>query len=311
MATKLPRQIQAQLDAAEALLNPPPAPPAPEPEPPAPPPEPPIVEPPTPQPPAPAPATPQPDPWEHKYKVLQGMFNQRDAQLKEAMRRLDEVTARLQQPTPPAPAPTAPPEPSADPKDVNAFGEDMMEMVHRVTSNYLTRAGQVLEARIAQIETTLKQLHANVQGTSQTVAATAEELFFEKLTELAPEWDALNTDQGYLAWLAEQDPITGIVRHDALKDAFAKGDARRAATIFKAYRSTMPPPPAAAPPASPTPRAAGTPPPTAQEAKPMIRQAEIVKFYDDVRRGIYRGREQERQQLEAQYNAAIAEGRIV
>lgn len=320
MAT-LPRQIQAQLDAANALLaqaqNPtPPAPPEPSvevpppPSPPAPP-EPPIVPQPTPQPPAPAPATPPQD-YEHKYKVLQGMFSQQKTQLQQMSERLQELTAQLTrlQAQPPAPASTPAPEPTANPKDVNAFGEDMMEMVYRVTSETLARAGQQIETRLAQIEAGLAQVQQSVQGATQTVAKTSEDLFFERLSKLAPEWAAINEDPAFLAWLAEIDPLYGVARQAALNDAYGKGDAQRAANVVKTYLSTLAPPPAPTPPVSPTPRTAGTPPPAGQQPKPIVLQAEVTRFYDDVKRGLYRGRDAERQQREDHYNAALAEGRI-
>lgn len=317
MATKLPRQIQAQLDAAEAALaaqNQPPAPPAPPtvPEPPAPPAPPtpdPIVEATPPQPPAPPAATPPSENWEHKYRVLQGMFNQTNRQVQELTTRLTELT-RAPAPAP-TPAPTAPPTPTADPNDVNAFGLDMVQMVQRTTEQVLARAAQVIEGRFQQIENTVSMLKNAIEGTSQTVAQTAEELFFEKLTEAAPEWEQLNTHGGFLAWLSEKDPISGITRDAALKSAQESGDAKRAAAIFKAFLATLPPPPAAPPAGSPTPRTAGSPPPAPTPSKPTYTQKQVTDFYADVARGRYRGREKERAETEAMYNAALAEGRIM
>ena len=59
-----------------------------------------------------------------------------------------------------------------------------------------------------------------------------------------------------------------------------------------------------------SPKAAASAAPTATDNKPVITQAQIKAFYDDVARGLYRGRQQEAQQIEAKINAAIAEGRV-
>ena len=59
-----------------------------------------------------------------------------------------------------------------------------------------------------------------------------------------------------------------------------------------------------------SPKAAASAAPTATDNKPVITQAQIKAFYDDVAKGLYRGRPQEMQQIEAKINAAIAEGRV-
>lgn len=315
MASRLPRQAQAQLDAANAALEPatPPTPAPVEPpiEPQIPqPPEPPAVELSLPQPTVQAPATPPTENWEHKYRVLQGMFNQQNNQLKQLSSQVQEL-ARPQAPAP-TPAPTAAPRPATDPKDVEAFGLDMVSMVQRICEQVFAGAAPVIEGRFQQIEAQVSQLQQAIQGTSQTVAATAEEMFFERLNQLAPEWQRLNIDPAFLAWSNEPDPIYGAPRLAALTDAQSKGDATRAAAVFKAFLATLPPPAPPAPVPSPTPRsAAGAPPAGPPAAKPLISQKEVADFYTDVRRGVYRGNLPLQQQKEAEYNAALAEGRIV
>lgn len=306
----LPRQAQQQLEQANALLTPQPtpaptAPPAAEPAPPEPTSAPVST---AATPPAPAPATPAgPENWEHKYKVLQGMFNQLNDRFKDAVKRLENISV---QPPAPTPAPTEPPRPAADPKDVEAFGLDMVAMVQRTAEQFMAGAQQAIEARFAQIDAGINELRQIVQGTTRTVAASAEDAFFEKLTQLVPQWQEINKQDAFLAFLADADPVYGVPRQAALDAAQAKWDAHRAANVFKAFIATLPQPPAAPPLESPEPRGAGTPPPPPASQKPVYSQASITAFYDDVRRGRYRGRDAERLAFEAEINAALQEGRV-
>lgn len=308
----LPLSAQKQLEQADAQLaavNAPPAPPVPT-TPPAPPADPVAAQAPaTPPAPAPVPPAPAPDTAEQRWRSLQGINQSLRTQNTELQTRLAALEARLA--APPAPAPTEAPKPTADPKDVEAFGLDMVSMVQRVTEQFLGNARQAIEQQFTTLRSEVAQLKAVIQGTSQSVQKTAEDLFFDKLAELVPQWQQINQDPAWLAFLGELDPIYGRPRQMALDEAQETGNAQRAAAIFKAFTGTVPPPPAAPPPESPSPRGAGAPPPPPPSQKPVFTQAQVTDFYQDVRRGRYRTQPQEAARLEAQFNAAMAEGRII
>lgn len=320
----LPRQLQQQLDQAnatlEAINNPQPAPePSPEPTPepqaqlaPEPPAE------PTPAAPEPQ-ATPepqaqsqqQPDVWEHKYKTLQGLFNREvptlQNQVKDLKAQLEQAVARLDQAAD-AKTNAAQETPVADPRDVENFGQDLVDMVSRVAQQTLGSAAQQLEQRLARIESAL-------QGTTQQVAVNAEQAFFDRLAKLVPEWETVNANQAFLTWLAEVDPILGQPRQAALDAAQQQLNADRAAAVFKAFVGVQPAAPTA-PKSTPaldkqvSPKGnAGSAPP--QQTTPKVwTQQEVVNFYELKRRGEFRGREKEQAAIEAEINLAMAEGRI-
>lgn len=316
----LPQAIQAQVDQAEALLqqvnNPPQETPIeqmaqPEPV---------VEQAPQPQeatPPAPAPEpAPQPKPenWEHKYRTLQGRYNSDVPRLQSEVRdlstKLQEAITKMEELSK-APAKAEPQPATADPKDVDAFGQDLVDMVMRTTDRALANVAGKVQALAAQLEQRIAKLEQALQGTTQTVAMTAEQTFFDRLTKLVPDWEEVNANPAFLDWLAEVDPFVGGPRQLALNDAQAKLNAERAAAVFQAFVKTLP----AAPKADPvgkqvTPRAsAATAAPTPTE-KPILTQKQIKAFYDDVARGAYRGREADMQKAEAIINTAIAEGRV-
>jgi hypothetical protein len=316
MAT-LPRAIQEQVDRADALLASSNAPepqtlePQPETQPE------PVVEAPQPTPAPPAPAQPNAEEtWEHRYRSLQGVFNKQvptlqtqvqdlSTQLQTATRRLDEISKAK----PPEPVPTK----EVDPRDVEAFGEDLVGMVQRVAERMFGGVAKSVEAQFGTLVSRIEQIERGLQGTTQAVAASAEETFFTRLNSLAPSWEATNTNPAFLAWLGEVDPILGATRQAALEAAQSHLDVHRAAAIFQAWTNLNPPAPA--PRVDPlerqtSPRSAASPAPTGPTPKTVITQAQIIAFYDDVAKGRYRGRDAEAAQIEETINAALAEGRV-
>lgn len=318
----LPRALQAQLDQANATLeaiNKPPEPPAP--ADPAPEPQAQIA---TPEPqPEPAPAAPepqapsepqaqsqqQPEVWEHKYKTLQGVFNREVPNLQNRVKDLEaKLTDAVDRLNAAADAKaTTLDKPALNPQDVESFGEDLVEMVSRVSRASLGDVAKQFEQRLARIEEALK-------GTTQQVAVTAEQAFFDRLAKLVPDWETVNANQGFLAWLMEIDPILGQARQTALDAAQQSLNADRAAAVFNAFKATLPQAPTK-PTSSPvdkqvSPKGSAASPAPQQNTPKIWSQNEVVSFYEAKRRGDFRGREADAQRLEAEINLAMAEGRI-
>jgi len=258
----------------------------------------------------------KPDAWEQRYRVLQGKYDAevprlhhqvRDLQtdLRAAIERMDAASKAKE---------SVPEQPQvADPRDVENFGADLVDMVSRVASQAIGRASQVLDAKIAQFESQIAQLSDAMKGTTQQVAVTAEQSFFDRVTKLVPTWEQTNADPSFLAWLAEVDPVYGMNRQAALDRARSELNAEQAAAVFNAYLG-----PKKAAPKGPdpldkhvSPRSASTAAPAPITDKPVITQAQVTAFYDAERRGAYRGNEAEFLRLEGIINAALAEGRII
>lgn len=322
MAT-LPRHIQQQVDAAEALIAQATAP-APIETPSAA--EPPQLEPPQQEPPAPVVAETPPSPpaepqetWEQRYRSLQGVFNKQvptlqqrekelSAQLQQAQAALEKLQAQAQ-----AQAPAQEQKPSLDPKDVDAFGTDLVEMVQRVTQSVLGSMATRFDQTVKAFDARLVKVERSLESTTATVARTAEETFFDRLTAAVPDWESVNSSQVFLDWLGEVDPVYGQPRQAALDAAQGSLNPDRAIAVFNAFKATLPKPPVV-PKADPlskqvAPRSSAAAAPVATE-KPILTQQQISAFYADVARGRYRGREAEQQQTEQTINLAIAEDRV-
>lgn len=326
MTKKLPSQIRKQLDAAEALLaasNAPAAqPPAPEPVVPAPAPTDesvaaaptPAAEQPAPEPAAAAqpPAAPKDDEatWERRYRTLQGMHNQNVSDLKRRLNEQEQSNRELQNQLRALQAAPAAAPAGTNQNDAETFGQDMLDMVERVAD---ARYGGTLRVLVERIN----NLEEKLQGTQKTVVRTAEETFFVRLKEQVPDYEAINVSQGFLDWLGEVDPVYGVPRQNGLDAASQALDADRAAKVFNAYKATLAKPaeqrrtPRPSLESQITPSAATAAPAPRQNGPQTITVAQVQQFYDEVRRGAYRGREAERAALEQTINQALAEGRVV
>ena len=203
----LPAQVQRDLDRANAMLVPPQDP---------------QMAPPVPltpvaevvqvvQPAATPVALPAPvEDWEHKYRTLQGVHNAHTRDLKQRIGELEGHIAQLARQQQAAPA--TPQLVEINPQDAETFGQDLVEMVRRTAETQSGTAVRELQGRIAQLEQQLA-------GASAVASKTADEVFYERLAVLVPDWEAVNGDAGFLAWLAEEDPIYGSPRQTALTAA--------------------------------------------------------------------------------------------
>lgn len=316
----LPPQVQAALDAAEATLSQMNTPAAtaediaeaqsqeqtqveavaPQPE-----------APPTPQNPPPA------GDWEQRYRVLQGKYDHEVPELHRRVRSLEtnlqQAIDRLNEASKAKEQKQEEPRTVADPKDVENFGSDLVEMVNRIATAVVGQAARTFDAKARELSESVAQLQQAVTGATQRVEVTAEQAFFDSLAKLVPDWETINANQKFLDWLAEEDPVYGVPRQNALNAARQQLDARRAAAVFNAFAGPRKPPaPAATDPLDKqvSPKAASSATPVQQDQQVLFTTAQVTKFYDDVAKGRYRGKEQEAMQVEQMINAALAEGRI-
>lgn len=256
----LPKAIQEQLDAAEAIqqqmqnqtVEPvtPPAEPNPEPQPPAEPtPDPQPAEPqPQPQVTPPDATDPEPD-WKQRAKTLEGKYNAEvprlHGQLKDLNTQLAHALEQIHQLKTAQPAPPEPKRPELITKDdEETFGSDLIDLSRRVVrEEFAQLAPQV----VAELRKEFAPIREQVGEVQKKTAQTEEERFWTSIDTAVPDWREIDQDQKWLEWLAEYDPMTGKTRQTALDDAHNALDAARVAAIFKVFKGTFQPAPATAP----------------------------------------------------------------
>lgn len=330
-------KIEAELTGAAA-----PQPPAPEPEPapatPEPPPAPEV--PPTPVqpevvPPAPVqpPAAVTEETWEQRYKTLKGIHDADNARHRGRIGELETQLAAAEAKAAKAPAPTPTPPtdlPGVTAKEIEDFGPELIDVIKRAAAQVSAEQNAALHGTVSRLEAELAAAKERLGGVATRQGLTDHEKFVNALRGEVPDADVVNADEGWLLWLAQPDPLSGVKRQALLDDAAGKFDHMRVANIFKQFKSDTgyvsqaPAPPAApapatppAPAAPPAPPVSVTPPsnraptpPPAQSGQRTFSQAEIKAFYADVTKGLYRGREAEAAALEAEIDAAVLANRV-
>lgn len=261
-----------------------------------------------------------------KYKTLQGMYNaevprlhQQNREMTQRIQQMEQLLASLSaQPTPQTPAQPVVDKLVTD-KDVEEYGESL-DVMRKVSREELGSVAQ----RIAQLEQALRQMQTSVVPQVQAVAhrqqMTAEQQFWADLSSAVPNFRQVNDHPDFQTWLLQADPLTGITRQTYLDDAQRSLDAGRVANFFRTWlestgqaavaQSTVPAASSelekqVSPGRS---RSTGTPA-TANQGKVYTPQ-DIQKFFNDVRQGKYKGREQDRDRIERDIFAAQRENRI-
>lgn len=315
----LPKQVEAQLRELEALekqlndaQNPAPADPAPTP-----------AEPP--QDPQPAPAEPKPveptptptepvvaeEKWEQKYKTLKGMYDAEVPRLHADLRDLKaqvDALRKAAETKPVEPAKPAVAEKLVTDADVEAFGSDLIEVQRKVAREVAAEFRGELDAMRAENEKLREQL--NNTGTQVSEAS-----FEQRLYRLVPDFETVNADPKWIAWLNEVDPLLRAPRATVAQQAFNRGDAEGVAHYVAMFKKSIAP---VEPTADKTTelelqiqpnRSATSTPPTSQKGK-IYTNAEIEKMFRKATDLGVKGRVEEAKKLEAEIDAAFMEGRV-
>jgi len=278
---------------------------------------------------------PQSDDWQNRYRTLQGKYDHEIPQMRQHIQQLETLLATMQRPPaqPEAPAMAAGPVEIPE-EDYTTYGPEFVDSTRRWAR---AEVQQDIEAMRAQIE----QLRNHASQTTGDRVKDRVRAELDRDPEIAGQWQQLDTDAGFNAWLQDQDPFSGARRLDMLREAYASGDAVRTGRFFKAYlhehtdQMRMPTagPPQTAYPVTPQPNGNGgyygngagrvdlaayaapgrannaTPGPGAPERR-IWTNRDIQAFYEGRLKGRYKGREQEADRLERDILLAAQEGRV-
>jgi hypothetical protein len=315
----LPRQVEAQLRELEALekqladeQNPAPA--VTEPKPTEPPQD------PQPAPTEPKPVEPTPTPtepvvadekWEQKYKTLKGMYDAEVPRLHADMRDLKAQMDSLRKAAETKPVEQAKPktaEKLVTDADVEAFGSDLIEVQRKVAREVAAEFRGELDTMRAENEKLREQL-------TSTGTQVSEASFEQRLYRMVPDFEAVNVDPKWIAWLNEVDPLLRAPRASVAQQAFNRGDAEGVAHYVSLFRQGSK---SVEPTADKTNelelqiqpnRSATSTPPNSQKGK-VYTNADIEKMFRKATDLGIRGQTDAAKKLEAEIDAAFMEGRV-
>lgn len=312
---KIPAAVKAAAAAAEAFYNNPPAenasPPVAED---APAPVPPEIPSPAPEPtPAPAPEpTPTPAPaepnWEHRYRSMEGRVRQLTEINNTLSTNLQQMSSTVNQPPPKV-------TPLVTEEERKAYGDDLLSVVER-------KALEAVQPHINKLTTENQQLRQRLERDE------ARDVYGVLDGEI-PNWKDVNVHPDFLMWLNLPDIYSGNVRAGMLRAAFASGEAPRVLAFFRGFLDEHPEhrgqtPQTATAAQAPTRQAAvdlkslaapgkarpapGNAPLTPEPT--TVTNRDIDKFYADVRRNFYAGREDKKAAREAEIHEAVRNNRV-
>lgn len=207
------------------------------------------------------------------------------------------------------------------------YGNDMIDVIgRRAQEVFDAEFGPELEElrnKLASAETKLEKVDKGVAAASQTALRGSLEAHLDRHV---PHWLKQDGDPEFVAWLREADTFTGLPRLQLLANARDEGQFGRVEAIFKGYlqasgKSYGEPPKSPTPDpkqlngsvkldtlVAPTTRARNSKMP--EQAPQAVSRSDIAKFYSDVNRGKYAGREAEVNAIKERILQAVARGDV-
>lgn len=233
--------------------------------------------------------------WRNRFRLMQGINDKlredHASALQERDRQLGELRARVQELEQ-----TARPAAGNDkidlslffnPDQIERFGEDQCEAMARAAIKAAgDQAQRVIDAEV-------KPLKDKAKADDARKDADAETRFWDKLGELQPDFDVINVEPAWLAWLREADD-DGESRQKRLDRHRAARNAQGVANVFRDYLKSKQPtaqPPVAAPRGAgggsggdaPPVNTAGKGYPTREEIKDFHKRAATIRNRNDPR----------------------------
>lgn len=243
--------------------------------------------------------------WEHRFNVINGKYAKEVPALQEKVRTLtQDLESANRQITELKEASTQSGNPGglsdeqmADFKE--QFGEDFVSFVERMISSSTSKPDNSAE---------VNELKRRVESFEVRDAEKAQASFVTALNELVPDWETVNVDPKFHAFLAQYDPQTGKQRQQTLTEKHQALDADGVADLFNAFKKQQPQPQQQRIPEDqldpPVSRST-----TAPEGKRIWTGQEIKQFYTD-KAGGKKYSADEAKRLEADIFAAQREGRV-
>lgn len=325
----LPKQVQAQADALAAFEKQVQGEPKPT--------EQPLTDPPKdPQDSVPAPAPAPVDPpkpadddsatWRQRYLSLQGQYNSQVPALQQQVQTLMESVGRLTDQLKAREAPPPQPETPAElvtKKDVEAFGEDLVDLARRIATEEFGKRESKYIRQIEALQGQLAEAKGKVGEVVESTAKSAREVFFEKLDGRLPGWDEVQRTAECQQWLGTRIPGTTATWDAALKEAASRLDVKTVLEVFEVFFKAHPdldpnkPAPAPAPSTAKqelqrqvAPSKSTATAPAAAQGKRVYTGAEYTAESNKLLRLMQQGKVDEVARLQAELDAALSEGRV-
>lgn len=204
-------------------------------------------------------------------------------------------------------------------KNEDIFTEEEIEILGEPAVNALNKGvKEIIDKKVKPLEEEVQRSRRDIADReakeAQQLALTNYNKFLKKLGEKVPDYEIINTSDGFLKYMSEVDEDSGYPRSHLFRKAEEALDVKRIAEFFSDFKRTLPKRKEEVLDSAITPQGTrGDEAPVGKEKEPqVITRGFIDKFYDDYNRGKYRGKEgrAEAERIEQMIDRAVLEGRI-
>lgn len=176
------------------------------------------------------------DDFEQKYRTLRGKYDAEvprlHQQVKDLMDKVDQLTKAAETQKPSEPTKSKEKVSFVTDADRAEFGEELIDVQRRVAREVAAEYQEQLEAQAKVI----KDLEAKISSTGSQIGQMS---FAQKLTQLVPDFEQVDRDERWVAWLNEHDPMLRAPRRTQAKAAFEAGDAEAVAHYVKLFKASI------------------------------------------------------------------------
>lgn len=175
--------------------------------------------------------------FEHKYRTLQGKYDAEVPRLhqrvKELTEKLDELSTKLVEQSKQETSTKVEEEVSyVTDADREEFGEELIDVQRRVAKEVAREYDKRLQAQEAVIEDLKKRL-------GETDGKIGHMTFAQRLAHLVPDFEQVDNDPRWIAWLDGHDPILRGPRRVQAAQAYNAGDAEAVAHYVGLFKQTI------------------------------------------------------------------------
>jgi len=171
--------------------------------------------------------------WEHRFKTLSGKYNAEVPNLHQQVKALNTQMKQMELDFKQAePAQKRPSVVTDD--EYETFGEDLLG----VTQRQVDAGAAQSDERFKRLEAENSRLREQMQQTEVSVGT----MSFEKmLHRTVPDFEAINDNPQWVAWLDQVDPLLRAPRRVVAQQAFDSGDVEAISDYVKLFKQTTAP----------------------------------------------------------------------
>jgi len=176
------------------------------------------------------------DDFEQRYRTLQGKYDAEVPRLHQQVRdltdQLNTLSNKVNKPQPEQP--TKPKEKVSYVTDADReeFGEELIDVQRRVAREVSQEYADQLAAQNKVIE----ELRSKIDNTGNQIG---EMTFAQRLNRAVPDFEQVDQDPRWIAWLNEHDPMLRAPRRTQAVAAFEAGDADAVADYVAMFKASI------------------------------------------------------------------------